>query len=305
MEDVVRELYKPARKKFPRRPTILKGLFDLHQADLAEFIPYAKQNKGYKYLLFVIDCFSKYLWCEPVKTKSAADVSRALEKIYSGSAAKTPTHLQTDLGREFYNSHVAALLKRLAINHYSTYSTIKAAIVERVIRTIKNKLYKYFTLHGKYVWINIVQDIVADYNNTIHSTIKMKPNDVKPKHEYYLLNTVYNAPKLAARGKLKIGDVVRISKHKSLFEKGYTPSWTTELFTIHKVKLTRPVTYLLKDMNNQPISGGFYEYELQRAKYEDVYLVERVLRKKNNRVYVKWLGLDKSHNSWLDKSNIL
>lgn len=312
MEDVVRELYASARKNFPRRSTVLKGLFDLHQADLAEFLPYAKQNKGYKYILFIIDCFSKRLWCEPLKSKNAVDMLQAFENIYGEEGKKgcatirAPTHLQTDLGTEFYNSRTSAYLKRLNIKHYSTYSVKKAAIVERVIRTIKNKIYKVFALRGKYVWYDKLQEVVDDYNNTVHSTIKMKPIQVTTReHELRLLNTVYNHVKTAGRGKFKVGDVVRISKHKTVFEKGYTPSWTTELFKIVKVKLTEPVTYLLEDMSSQPIRGGFYAFELQRAKHDDVYLVEKILKRKNDKVFVKWLGFDRSHNSWIDKTNMM
>lgn len=98
---------------------------------------------------------------------------------------------------------------------------------------------------------------------------------------------------------------MRISKYKNLFSKGYTPNWTTEIFQIERIKKTNPVTYLLRDENGHNIKGGFYEQELQPTKQSNVYLIEQILRKKGNKIYVKWLGLDSSHNSWIEKTDIL
>lgn len=304
MQQVVDELYKPARKNFPRRRTILKGLNDLWQMDLAEFVPYAKTNKGYKYLLVVIDCFSKYLWTEPVKNKTGSEVTKAMNNILKRAAPNIPTNLQSDMGKEFYNSEFQRLTTEKKINHYSTFSTIKASMAERVIRTIKTNFYKLFSLRGKYVWIDTVKEITDRYNNKRHSTIKMTPIEAY-KNEQHLLDTVYSNIKTVGNAKFKVGDVVRISKHKSVFDKGYKPSWTTELFKIIKVKKTYPITYLLEDMNGQSIAGGFYELELQKAKYDDVYLVEKVLKRKGNKLYVKWLGLDSSHNTWINKYDVV
>lgn len=301
--DLVNELHKPARRNFPRRRIIIKGLDDLWQADLAEFIPYARENKGYKYVLVVIDCFSKYLWTTPLKTKTAGEVSRAMESILR--YGRKPKNLQTDAGKEFYNRDFAQLMKSSGINHYSTYSTVKASIAERVIRTVKEKLYKQFSMRGKFKWIDILDDITDTYNTSKHRTIAMKPIDVTRTNESVLHARVYKNIKTFGRPSFNIGDIVRISKHKSLFDKGYIPNWTTELFSIEKVQITNPVTYLLKDMLNKPIKGAFYTQELQKAKHSDVYLVEKVLRKKGDKVYVKWLGLDKSHNTWINKSEIV
>ena len=142
--------------------------------------------------------------------------------------------------------------------------------------------------------------IVNKYNDTIHSTIGMKPKDVSRKDEKRLLSTVYRETKQMGRSKFHVGEDVRISKFKHLFEKGYPPNWTTEVFTIERKQHTNPVTYLIKDKMGHPIQGGFYEFELQKTKHADVYLVEKVLRKKGNKHFVKWLGFENSHNSWID-----
>ena len=301
---LVNELHKPARKNFKRRRTIIKGIDDIWQADLAEMCKYFRKNDNYRYILVVIDCFSKFVWCKPMKNKSGPEVTRAMSEIFKESK-RACKNLNTDQGTDFYNAHFNKLMKKYKINHYSTYSTKKAAIVERVIRTLKERLYKYFSLNGSYRWIDILSDIVRDYNNRKHRTIGMKPCDVNKSNEKKILDSVYNRILLTSPRRYKVGDIVRISKNKHVFKKGYTPNWTTELFKIIKVRITNPTTYLLEDMHGKPISGGFYEEELQKTKNPDVYLVEKVLRRCGNKVYVKWLGLDSSHNSWIDSDNIL
>lgn len=302
---LVKELHKPARKKYGRRRTIIKGLDDLWQSDLCQMDLYAKHNRKFKFILVVIDCFSKYLWCRPLKTKSGEEVMRAFDDILK-SDNRCPKNLQTDQGKEYYNVHFKKLMQKYNINHYSTFSPIKAAIAERVIRTLKEQLFKYFSLNGSYKWIDILTTIVQNYNNQKHTVTSMKPQDINKTNEQKILKSSYSYMKIATGvQKFKVGDVVRISKAKHVFEKGYIPNWTTELFKIAKVQITNPITYLLEDMMGLPIKGAFYSDELQMTKNPDVYLVEKVLRRKGNNVYVKWLGLNNSHNSWINKNNIL
>ncbi|XP_056645808.1 uncharacterized protein LOC130451034 [Diorhabda sublineata] len=210
-----------------------------------------------------------------------------------------PKNLQSDQGTEFYNTKFKTLMKKHNINHYSTFSTKKAAIAERVIRKLKTKLYKHFSLIGKYKWIDILPKITKEYNNTKHNKIGYKPSEVNQSNEKLILNKKFSYLKIAGPRKLNVGDIVRISKAKHAFEKGYTPNFTTELFKITKVKITNPVTYLIEDMNGSPIRGCFYEEELQKTKNPNIYLVEKVLKRNRNRIYVKWLGLDKKHNGWI------
>ncbi|XP_011684988.1 PREDICTED: uncharacterized protein LOC105448225 [Wasmannia auropunctata] len=120
----------------------------------------------------------------------------------------------------------------------------------------------------------------------------MRPIDVTPAIANKLLAMVYNHVKIAAPARFKVGDSVRVSKFKTIFDKGYTPNWTTEVFKIIKVQKTNPATYLLEDSRGKLIAGGFYEYELHRVANPDVYLVEKVLRNRGNEIYVKWQDLD-------------
>lgn len=303
---LVKELHKPIRKNFQRRRTIIKGLDDLWQIDLIEMGRFTSSNKKFRYILVVIDCFSKYVWCRALKTKSALDVTRAFESILKEGVVRCPRNVQSDQGKEFFNTNFNQLMKKYNINHYNTFSSMKASMAERVIRTLKEKLFKHFTLNGSHKWIDVLSKITSVYNNTTHSTIKMKPIDVTKKNEDLVLKSSYNFIKLATTPRtFKIGDYVRISIAKHVFEKGYIPNWTTEIFKIVRIQITHPVSYLLEDLRGTSISGAFYKEELQKAKYHDVYLVEKVLKRRGNKVYVRWLGFDDSHNSWIDRSNVL
>ena len=178
-------------------------------------IPYAHKNKGYKYLLTVIDVFSKFAWTVPVKSKTGKNVSKALTFILK--KGRIPKNLQTDRGKEFYNKEFESVMLICNINLYSSYSKLKASICERFNRTLKNKIWKNFSLQGSYKWIDILQDLTLQYNNTKHRTIGMKPADVNST----TVNKVYNRlcihQKTSKRpcrlAKLKLGDKVRISKN--------------------------------------------------------------------------------------------
>lgn len=302
---VVQEIHRNARKNFPRRRFIQKGLDDTWQIDLIDMQKYSKYNNGYKYILACIDTFSKYAWLQPIKTKSGDDVTRAMLTLLNNCKQHhhlPPKNIQSDDGKEFFNEKFRALMKKFNINHYSTYSVMKAAIVERFIRTIKNWLWQRFAYNGSYKWIgNELATIIGEYNKKIHRTIGVSPASINTTNANDLLSTAYNNIKVRGRAKFKCGDYVRISKYKSVFEKGYTGNWTAEIFQIVKVNNTNPVTYLLQDEEKKPISGGFYEYELQKVKYPDVYLVEKILRKKDDKVLVKWFGLNST--SWINKEN--
>lgn len=299
---VVNELHKPARINFRRRSVIIKSLVDLFQADLVDMIAYSKENKGYKYILVVINCFSKFVWAVPLKTKSGVEVTAAMKKVFE---MQRPNNLQTDMGKEFFNKNFTNLMDAYKVNHYSTYSEKKASIVERVNRTLKNIMWKEFHVRGSYKWIDFLSEVVRKYNDTKHRTIGMKPSEVTKRHEKILLKTVYNRIKIAEKNrKFRVGDKVRISKARAVFDKKYTANWTTDIFTIRKVQLTNPTTYLLQDIDGKDVMGGFYEYQLQKVKYSDVYLVEKILKRAKNKVFVKWLGFGEKHNSWVDKKDL-
>jgi Integrase core domain len=301
---IVNELHKPARKKYPRRQMVMKGIDDLWQIDLVEMHKFSKLNQGCNYILTIICVFSKYAWAVPVKRKTGVAVTAAMENIFK--QGRVPRNIQSDMGKEFFNSEFSALMKRNNINHYSTYTTMKAFICERFNRTLKNNMWKTFSLQGNYKWLTMLPNLLKLYNNTIHSTIRMKPSDVNKKCEKVLLETVYKIKsKHIKASKFKLNDRVRISKAKSEFGKGYTQNWSNELFKIIKVQKTNPVTYLLQDYLDQPVLGGFYEQELQKTKVDEMYLIEKIVKKSGNKLFVKFLGFDENHNAWVNKKDVL
>ena len=174
---------------------------------------------------------------------------------------------------------------------YSTYNEGKSVVAERFIRMLKSKIYKYMTSISKNVYIDKLDDIVDEYNNTYHTTIKMKPIDVKD-------NTYINADKEINNKdpKFKVGDHVRISKYKNIFAKGYMPNWNEEVFVIEKVKNTVPWTYVINDLNREEVTGIFYEKELQKTNQEE-FRIEKVIRRKGDKLCVKWKGYNNLFNS--------
>lgn len=300
---VVKELHRDARKNFAHRRSVMRGIAETLQADLIEMPP----DRGMKYCLTVIDIFSKMAYVRPLKTKTGPEVTRAMKTVLD-SIERPVKNLNVDRGKEFYNSDMTKLLEKYRINRYSTYSSKKAAIVERFNRTIKNKIHQQFSLRGNYKWLDILPELVDEYNRSRHRTIKMAPKEVDSDNEQQLLDTVYNYKRIIPAKnniKFRIGDHIRLSKYKNVFAKGYLPNWTTEIFTVKKIQYTDPITYLLSDWDGNDIKGGVYAEEMQKVKYPDVYLVEKILRRKNNKVYVKWLGFDNRFNSWVNENDVL
>lgn len=305
---VVNELHRGARKNFPRRSYSMRGINDTFQADLIEMIPYADQNRGYRYILVVIDVFSKRAWAKEMKNKTGEECTRAMTSIFNNNPNNIPRNLHTDEGKEFYNQHFQRLMQKHGINHYNTYSKMKASIIERFNRTILNKLWRQFSLQGSHKWLAHLQPLIDEYNATVHRTIKMQPIEVNKQNEKRLLRTVYKQNRtldLNKRNKFKVNDYVRISKFKTIFEKGYTPNWSTEIFQIAKVLQTEPTTYHLRDLNESPIKGCFYEHELQKTENHEIYLVEKIIKRKGDKILVKWLGFDDSQSSWINANDFV
>ena len=182
---------------------------------------------------------------------------------------------------------------------YSTNNEGKPVIAERFIKILKNKTYKYMTTISKNVYSDKLDDIVKEYNNTYHKTIKMKSLDIKENTYTNFEKEVNNKDQ-----KFKVDDYVRNSKYKKVFATGYTPNWSEEVFIISKIKNKVPWTYVINDLNGKEIIGTFYEKELQKTKQKE-FRIEKILKKKGDKLYVKWKGYDNSFNSWIDKKDIV
>ena len=223
----------------------------------------SKFNKGFRFSLCAIDIFSKYAWVVPLKDKKGATIVHAFQKILDKSGQKS-NKIWVDKGSEFYNNSFKKWLKDNDIEMYSIHNEGKSVVAERFIRTLKTKIYKYMTSVSKNVYIDKLDDIVGQYNNTYHRTIKIKLVDVKDNSYIDFKKEVNDKDH-----KFKVGDHVRISKYKNIFAKGYTPNWSEEAFVIRKVQNTVPWTYVINDLNGEEIVGTFYEQELQKTNQQE------------------------------------
>lgn len=299
-------LHHQARKKYPTRQYIVHDIDEQWQADLADVSLLSRENGGYRYILTVIDIFSRFAWSRPLKTKRGDEVAVAFKDIFQGG--RIPKRIQTDQGKEFENSHVRELFAEHNIELFSVKSAYKAAMVERFNRTLKHKLWRYFTSTNQRKWLDVLQDAVDSYNNSIHRIIKRKPAKVTQANVADMRQERQDA---RPRGKdnIRVGDTVRISKVKSVFDKGYLPNWTEEIFVVADVnRKYNPITYKLKDANNEVIEGSFYHYEIQPVSEPEDYLVEKVIRKERRGremwYLVKWYGYPASMNSWVRQRDV-
>ena len=230
-------------------------------------------------------------------------MANAFKNIFSTSGRK-PKLVWSDKGTEFYNKHVQAL-----VTLYSTENEEKSCIVERFNRTLKNRMFHYFTANNTYRYIDVLQDMVTHYNNSKHSSIKMTPMQASlPENEAQvylnLYDDVIHDTSEWPKPKFAVGDKVRITKKKRTFEKGYFPNWTEEIFTISTIQNTSPITYKISDMNGEEITGTFYEQELQKST-QDTFRIEKVLKTKGDKLFVKWLGYPESFNSWVNEKDLI
>ena len=305
-------LHRSAQQKFERRKTITGGPSQQLQADLVDIRNHSKHNDGYTFLLTAVDAFSRRGWAIPVKNKTGERVAAALEQILDDGSFFS---LQTDKGKEFYNEPVRTLLRRRGIKHFSSENeTVKASLVERFNRTLRARLHRSMTARGSERILRVLPDIVKAYNSSYNRAIGMAPNDVsrinvETIHQRLDLGTLNGKLLEPDNPPLKIGDVVRITKARGAFKRGFTPNWSRELFKVKRIdNYQRPTCYHLVDLAGEDILGVFYRKELQKVQEPEAYAVEKVLstrRVRGRKQYlVKWLGYPESFNSWVDESDM-
>ena len=292
------ELHKPIIRKFKKRKVYSSFKDNIWGADLADMQSLSRCNKGFKYLLCAIDLFSKYAWVISIKDKKGTSIVNAFKKIISQGQRK-PNKIWVDQGSEFYNQSFKDFLKINNIEMYSTFNEGKSVVAERFVRILKNKIFKHMIAISKNVYIDVLNDIVNKYNNTIHRTIKIKPIDViNDSYAEYKEDFNKKGPKF------KVNDHIRISKCKNIFAKGYVLNWSEEVFIVNEIKNTVPWTYTINDLNNEKITGTFYEKELQKTNQKE-FRIEKILKRKGDKLYVKWKGYDNSFNIWINKKDIV
>lgn len=250
----------------------------------------------------MIDVYTRMLYVRTLKSKHGITVCNAIQDIFEKNDF-LPIVVLCDKGKEFYNSNVSSYFKKHGIRLYSPSSQIKCGMIERMNRTLKSRLEKYMTHRNTHRYVDVLPDVVNGINNTVNRMIKMRPIDVTGP----VLNESLGYSKQC---KYAIGDYVRISTARSVFQKGYEKGWSEEIFYVMNAIPGDPPTYELKDLKSDTIDGKFYNEDLTRcSKSDDIYKVEAVLDRKTVRgvkhVFVKWLGFPNSFNSWEPEANII
>ena len=300
-------LHKPRRVRFSTLPVVVNGIDDQWVADLVDLPSLKRWNKGNRYLLMVIDAFSKYAWVEPAKSKTGQAVTKAFEAILKRAGGRVPRRLQTDDGKEFYNKTFKAVLKRKGIVLFSTKGDTKASIVERMNRTFKERMFRYFTAANTLVYLPVLQALMKGYNRSYHRSIGMSPQKVTPQKEPEVWDRLYKKRlRTWVRPKLRVGDQVRLNEKRRPFKKGYLPGWTEEIFVVADAQAGPVATYKLNEYDGTPLKGTFYEQDVQKVTVPDdaQFRVEKILQRKGQRVKVRWLGWPAKYDSWIPKSSL-
>jgi len=313
-------LHRPSRRKFPRLHYSVTNVDDVWEADLIELRNLKSYNDGYSYLLVIIDVLSKYAWVEPLRDKTSNCVIKAFQRVFSRSEGRVPIYVQTDKGKEFIARPMQKFLKESGIRFRVTRNPdIKAAVVERFNRTLKERMWRYFTHKNTRRYIDVLQDIVRAYNHTRHSSTRMQPAIVTRENARVARENIARRwnnndahKKHARKAKYHVGDLVRVSRAKGTFEKGYEARWSEEIFRIHRVlEWRKPLVYELSDLAGEVIDGIFYEQELARVEknlQEEEFIVDRVIKSRgrgsNKQLLVSWRGYPSKFDTWIPASSL-
>lgn len=297
----VDEIFKPLKPKGKTRDVKCYYPKHIYSADLVVFDKYGRQNQGYKYVLTCIDCYSRYAFTYPLKTKGGREIVKAFQSIFEEG---TPEHLWTDRGKEFTNKIVRALLKRERVNLYHTNSDIKASITERFNRTLRNKMFRDMTERSTREWLSTLPTITATYNDTPHTFLKGDtPTQVfEGKSSYPIEAKVSLKPP-----KFKEGDIVRMRYKRGTFDRGYYPNWSWQTYRITDVHDTNPHTYSIEDGEEKKVKGKFYDWELLKSEGKfGVFHIDEIVERRTKdgirEVKVKWIGYDET--SWIPEADV-
>ena len=317
-------LQRPVRHKFKRNRVVADGLDAQWDVDLADVSNVGKYNDGIQFLFILIDIFSRYLWVIPLKDKKHQGIIGGLKQVFSqGRKAKW---IRSDKGSEFNNRWVKTFLKKEGVEYFVTHNETKANYAERVIRTLKVMMYRYFTHKQTYKYQTILQDLVYNYNHRPHRSLNGRvPADVNATNEAMVWKKQYvdslkpkttikkeNKPKKTRkRYKFKVGDYVRLSHMKHTFQRDYQEKWTEEIFIVIQRKYRSGIpVYKVTDYAKDSIDGTFYQSELQKVNKDKdaLWRVDKVLKKRKRQgkeeVYVSFVGWPKKFNMWLPKENV-
>lgn len=256
--------HKGVKLKFSRRMVTSPKINNLWQGDLIILDKLSGSNNGFKYLLTLIDVLSRYAYIIPIKKKNGETLAKSFDDLFKKNKCK---YLQVDFGTEFYNQNVKKVMKKHNVTMFSTYSNLKASVVERFNKTIMNKIQKYLNHNGTKRYIDQLDNILKSYNYTVHSRIGIAPVSVNELNQLQVWHKSFEPLHAVKKEKnlLKKNDYVRIKINKNVFEKGYKPTFSNSIYYISDVLNTVPVMYKLSDSNGQ-VLGSFYKNELSKLK---------------------------------------
>lgn len=306
--EIAYTLHRRVVRKIQRNPIVATRHGEQAQADLVDIQRFAVANNGYRYILTVIDVFSKLAFAEPIKTKSAPDMVRALTKLF---AIYRPINLQTDEGTEFTNASVRRLLRDMKVHWFPAKNEqIKCAIVERFQRTLMTKVTKYMTSQGTHTFVGVLPKFMTSYNNAFHRSIKMTPLEATTAPVNVVFKNLYGFPdertmlrKLKARPKLNKGDHVRIPTQKDRFTKGYAQNFTDQVYFVDQpIPSTHRPVYRLKSHSGDIIKGNFYPEEVQRVVSNSTYRVNVLAERRRGRgkqYLVHYVDYPDTEDEWI------
>lgn len=308
-------LHYPAKRNFTRNPVVASSVGELAQADLVDLTSFASQNDGYRFLLTMIDVFSKLAFAVPLKSKHAAETLRGFRTVFE---KYRPFMIQSDRGTEFSNRTLAQYMEKMGVKFYFSHNQdIKASVVERFNRTLRSKMFKYFTANGTRRYIDVLDQLISSYNNSYHQSIKMRPVDVPAADPTRVFRNLYGfeseremlmAPPVEHE-KFKVGDCVRLKYHNEPMDKGYYPNYGDKVFTIMKViKRVPRLVYMLRDERGSVHPRKVYADDIQRVSTDSLYRIEKIIKRRRRKgireVLVKWLNHDPTYNSWIPESHV-
>ena len=306
-------------KKIKTSPVYVYNKRDLFQADLAFFTDpeLIKASNGMRYLLVIIDCFTKVIWLFPLADKSCQTVSKKFKDLFE-NIDQIPKKIQTDQGTEFLCAETKKVFDDYNIFHYVTHSDRKASIAERVIKTIKDLIEETMKYENTNNWVDVLPNVRKIYLTRYHRSIKMTPLQAELEENQFLVRSHahkrYGRYKIEKKRKFKVGDTVRLYGLRGVFKRGYQQNFTDEYFIIHKVKSILPKSqYYLKDLKGRTLKGNpaFFENELTLfiptadTLYKiDEIIGERVLKNGKIQKLVTWVGWPKDFTDWIDANEI-
>ena len=312
--------FRPVIRKYKRPRVVVARKDQEWMGDTCNMVKFAKYN-DYSYFLVLIDVLSRFVWTFPLKSLKGKEMVQAVDTIFKDYK---PNTLLTDKGSEFIGRDLKKFLQQEKIKHFTTTNEVKASLAERAIKSLKNRIVRYMEFKQNFKWDNILAEITESYNKTYHRSIKMSPEETRKTKNSTLWHIQYDPkmkkikkerkspPKLKSPFTLKVGDSVKISFLRNLFDREYDEKWTTEVFTVADRSLKQGIpVYTIKDYSGDIIDGKFYAKELQKVTMDEntVYKIEKILKHKTKSgqkyVLLKWKGWPDKFNSWILEKDVI